>query len=101
MVIAKHFALQTQGFRGFLLIHLRHGEADVDEDVVADLELLVLHETDVDLPFDADDVDQGELVVVARKEFDDAPGDGETHAQWPPAWVCSGTTSAAASVVAL
>ena len=40
---------------------------------------LVLHQANVDLAFDADDVDERQLVVVARQELHQLTGDGEAH----------------------
>src|SRR5918999_4476826 len=63
---------------GLLLVDLGEGEADVDQDPVARLQLLVLQQADVDGPLDSADVDLGQVGAVVH-ELDDLTRDAETH----------------------
>ena len=48
-----------------------HGEVDVDEDPVPWRQLLVLEQAELDLPLDAEHVDEGDRFSALVEEFDD------------------------------
>src|SRR5207302_246363 len=62
---------------GLVLVDLREGEPDVDEDPVAGLDVLVLEEADVDGPAHAADVHLREVLPV--QELDHLTWDPKTH----------------------
>ena len=60
-----HQLQRRQRHRRLLLVDLRHGEADVDEHPVAELERLVLEQADVDRAAHAGHLDARQLVVAS------------------------------------
>src|SRR4051794_28049050 len=82
VVDAAQLLDEVEGAGRLLLVDLRHGEADVDQDPVADLDAAgVAHDqADVDLTPHTVDIDRRPLVGRVH-DLDDLAGNPETHQQ--------------------
>src|ERR1700677_1547478 len=74
----SHQLERGQGQVRFLLVDLRHGESDVDQHPIADLELLVFEQADVDDPGHPGHVNPSQ-VVMGFDEFHQLTRNPKTH----------------------
>jgi hypothetical protein len=78
VVRLAHLLHGVEGGGGLAFVDLRHGEADVDEDPVTDIEPGVGEQPDADRPSDPVDVYLGQ-VGVRVGQLDYLAGDSQAH----------------------